>query len=59
MKSRIQQLLILVVPIIIISSAFLMKNIELKKEIGEQYQREISISYTNFYRENIKRNLIS
>ncbi|MGB2992171.1 MAG: hypothetical protein WBB47_06000 [Paenisporosarcina sp.] len=41
MKSRLKQLLFLVIPIIIISSAFLMKNIELKKEIGEQYQREM------------------
>jgi len=41
MKSRLKQLLFLVIPIIIISSAFLMKNIELKKELGEQYQREM------------------
>ncbi|QFF99753.1 hypothetical protein PB01_13390 [Psychrobacillus glaciei] len=41
MKSRLKQLLILVVPIIIISSAFLTKNIELKRELGEQYQREM------------------
>ncbi|MGB5946309.1 hypothetical protein [Paenisporosarcina sp.] len=41
MKSRLKQLLFLVIPIIIISSAFLMKNIELKKELGDQYQREM------------------
>lgn len=41
MKSRIKQLFILVVPILIISSAFLMKNMELKKELGDQYQREM------------------
>ena len=41
MKFRIKQLLILVVPIMIISSVFLMKNMELKKELGDQYQREM------------------
>jgi hypothetical protein len=41
MKSRIKQLLFLVVPIMIISSTFLMKNMELKKELGDQYQREM------------------
>lgn len=41
MKSWLKQLLFLVIPIMIISSAFLMKNIELKKELGEQYQREM------------------
>jgi hypothetical protein len=41
MKFWLKQLLFLVVPIIIISSAFLMENIELKKEIGGQYHREM------------------
>lgn len=40
-KPGLQPLLILVVSILVISSAFFMKNIELKKELGEQYQREM------------------
>lgn len=40
-KSGLQPLLILVVSTLVISSAFFMKNIELKRELGEQYQKEM------------------